>query len=57
MSHAFYLTGGMTGAVLILGLMICSLLMLAAESIRKIIELERSVENVRHRPSEQNPHL
>ena len=57
MSHAFYLTGGMTGAVLILGLMICSLLMLAAESIRKIIELERSAENVRHRPSEQNSHL
>lgn len=54
MTYAFYITGEAAGGIFALALLASTLIMLAVSGIHKSMKLERSAENVRHRPSEQN---
>lgn len=57
MSYAFYLTSGQTAALLVLSGLAGLLAIMAAHGIYRIRIMERSAENVRHRPAKQSTHI
>lgn len=57
MGYAFYLTNGEMLAAILFAVLVFSLVMLSVSGIYKGYRLERSAENVRHRPAKQNSDL
>lgn len=57
MNYGFYLTSGAVTAAVIAAALLIPLFITAVIGIKKTIELERSIADVRYRPAKQNADL